>query len=179
MYVESDTLLLADVFENLINMCLEIYELDPAKFLSAPGLAWQVALKKTKVKLDLLTDIDILLMVEKEIRGGICNAIYWYTKANNKYMYDYDENKESSHINYWDVNNLYGWAMSQKLPVNNFKWIEESSQFNKNFIKNYDEKSEEGYILENDIQYPEKLYELHGDLPFLPERKKLKKLKSL
>ena len=118
-------------------------------------------------------------MVEKEIRGGICNAIYWYTKANNKYMYDYDENKESSHINYWDVNNLYGWAMSQKFPVNNFKWIEESSQFNKNFIKNYDEKSEEGYILENDIQYPEKLYELHGDLPFLPERKKLKKLKSL
>ena len=179
MYVESETLLLADVFENFINMCLEIYELDPAKILSAPVLAWQVALKKTKVKIDLLTDIDILLMVEKGIRGGICNAIYWYAKANNKYMNDYDENKESSHINYWDVNNLYGWAMSQKLPVNNFKWIEETFQFNKNFIKNYDEKSEEGYILEVDVQYPEKLYELHGDLPFLPERKKLKKLKRL
>ena len=77
------------------------------------------------------------------------------------------------------MNNLYGWAMSQKLPVNNFKWIEETFQFNKNFIKNYDEKSEEGYILEVEVQYPEKLYELHGDLPFLPERKKLKKPKSL
>ena len=92
MYVQSDTLLLADVFENFRNMCLEIYELDPAIFLSAPGLAWQAALKKTEVKLDLLVDIDMLLMVEKGIRGGICHSIYRYTKANNKYMKDYDKN---------------------------------------------------------------------------------------
>ena len=114
LYVQSNTLLLADVFENFRNMCLKIYERDPAKFLSAPGLAWQAALKKTKVKLDLLTDIDMLLMVEKGIRGGICHSIYRYAKANNKYMKDYDKNKESSYLQYWDVNNLYGWAMSQK-----------------------------------------------------------------
>ena len=112
LYVQSDTLLLADVFENFRNMCLEIYKLDPAKFLSAPGLALQGALKKTKVKLDLLTDIDMLLMVEKGIRGGICHSIYQYAKANNKYMKDYDKNKESSYLKYWDVNNLYGWAIA-------------------------------------------------------------------
>ena len=89
-------------------MCLEICELDPAKFLSAPGLAWQVTLKKIKVKLDLLTDIDMLLMVEKGIKGGIYQSIYQYAKANNKYRKDYDKNKESSHVQYWDVNNLYG-----------------------------------------------------------------------
>ena len=98
LYVQSNTLLLADVFENFRNMCLEIYELDPAKFLSAPGLAWQAALKKTKVKLDLLTDIDMLLMVEKGIRGGICHSIYRYAKANNKYMKNYDKNKKSSYL---------------------------------------------------------------------------------
>ena len=80
-----------------------------------------VALKKTKVKLDLFIGISMLLMVEKGIRGGICHSIYRYAKSNNKYMKDYDENKESSYIQYWDVNNLYGWKMSQKLPVNNFE----------------------------------------------------------
>ena len=89
-------------------MCINVYELDPANFLSAPGLAWQAALKKTKVKLDLLTDIDMLLMVEKGIRGGICHSIYRYAKANNKYMKGYDKNKELSYLRYWDVKNLYG-----------------------------------------------------------------------
>ena len=107
LYVQSDALLLADVFENFRNMCVKIYELDLAKFLSFPGLAWQAAFKKTKVKLDLLTDIDMLLMVEKGIRGGLCHGIHRYAKANNKYMKDYDKNKESSYIQYWDVNNLY------------------------------------------------------------------------
>ena len=94
LYVQNDTLLLADVFENFRNMYLKPYELDPAKFLSAPGLAWQAALKKTKVKLDLLTDINMLLMVKKGVRGGMCHSIYRYAKANNKYMRDYDKNKE-------------------------------------------------------------------------------------
>ena len=93
MYVQTDTLLLADVFENFRNMCIKIYELDPAKFFSAPKLAWQAALKKTKVKLDFLTIIDMLLMVEKGMKGEICHSIYWYAKANNKLMKDYDGNK--------------------------------------------------------------------------------------
>ena len=122
LYVQSDTLLLADVFENFRNMCLKIYALDPAKFLSAPGLAWEAALEKAKVKLDLLTDIDMLLMVGKCIRGRICHSIYRYAKPYNKYMKDYDKEKESSYIQYCDVNTLYGWVMSQKLPVNNFEW---------------------------------------------------------
>ena len=109
LYVQSDTLLLADVFENFRNMCIKIYELDSAKFLSAPGLAWQASLKKTKVKSNLLIDIDMLLMVENGIRGGICHSISQYAKTNNKYMKDYDKNQQSSYIQYWDVNNLYSW----------------------------------------------------------------------
>ena len=100
--------------------------------------------KKAKVKLDLLSDINILLMVDKGIRRGICHSIYRYAKANNKYMKDYDENKESSYIQYWDVNHLYGWAVSQKLPVNNFGLIKNTSLFNEDFIKNYNEESDEG-----------------------------------
>ena len=130
MYVQSDTLLLVDVFENFRNMCLEIYGLDSARFFSAPGLPSQAALKKTKVKLDLLSDIHMLLMVEKRIRRGICHSIYRYAKANNKYIKDYDKNKELSYLQYWDLNHLYGWAMSQKFPVNNFEWIEDTSRRN-------------------------------------------------
>ena len=77
----------------------------------------------------------MLLIVEKGIRGGICHAVYWYVKANSKYMKDYDKNKESLYLKYWDVNDLYGWEMSQKLPVSNFKWIEDTSQFNEDFMK--------------------------------------------
>ena len=115
----------------------------------------------------------MLLMVEKGIRGGICHSIYRYAKANNKYMKDYDENKKSSYLQYWDVNNLYGWAMSQTLPVNNFEWVKDTSQFNEDFIKNYNEESDVRYFLKVDVQYPEKLHELHNDLPFLPERIKI------
>ena len=123
LYLKSDKLLLADVFENFRKMCLKIFHLDPVKLLSAPELAMQAALKKTEVKLEWLTDMDVLLKVEKEISGGICHAIHWYVKANNKYMKDYDENKESSYLEYRDINNLYAWAISQKLPVNKFKWV--------------------------------------------------------
>ena len=113
--------MLADVFENFRDKCIEIYELDPAHFLSAPGLAWQACLKKTKVELELLTDIDMLLMVEKGIRGGKCHPIHRYAKANNKYMKNYDKNNESSYLMYLDANNLYGWAIPQKRPVNGFE----------------------------------------------------------
>ena len=135
MYGQSNTLLLADMFENVRNMYGEIWELDRAKFLSDPGLAWQAAFKKTKVELDFLIDIDRLLMVEKGIRRGICYSIYRYAKANNIYIKDYDKNKELSYFQYWDVNNLYGSAMSQNLPVNNFEWIKDASQFTEGFRK--------------------------------------------
>ena len=126
LYLQSDTLLSADVFKNFRNTCLKVYELDPAHFLSLPGLAWQACLKKTNVELELLTDYDMLLIVEVGIRGEICHSIHRHAKANNKYMKNYDESKESSYIQYLDANNLYGWAMSQKLPVNDFKWIEDT-----------------------------------------------------
>ena len=121
LYVQSDTLLLADVFENFRNTCIKVYELDPAHFLTAPGLAWQACLKKTKIKLELSTEVDMLLMVEKGIRGGICHAIYRYSKGNNKYMKNYNKYKEESFIQYLDANNLYGWEMPQKLPLSCFK----------------------------------------------------------
>ena len=122
LYIYYDTLLLADVFENFRDKCIEIYGLDPANFLFAPGLAWQACIKNTRVKLELLTVIDMLLMVEKDIRGGMCQAINRYVKANNKYMKNYDKNT-ISYLMYLDANNLYGLAMSQKRPVNCFKWV--------------------------------------------------------
>ena len=169
LYVQSDTLSLADVFENFRNTCLKVSELDPAHFLSLPGLAWQACLKKTNIELELLTDYDMLLMVEEGIRGGICHSIHRYAKANNEYMNSYDESKESSYIQYLDGNNLYGWAMSQKLSINNFKWLENMSRINEEFIKNYNENSSKGYIFEVDVKYSKKLHDSHNDLPVLPK----------
>ena len=120
LYVQSDILLLADVFENFRNKCIEIYELDSAHFQSAAGLGWQACLKKSEVKLELLTDADMLLMVEKGIRGGICHAIHRYAKANNMHMKNYDKNKESSYIQYLDANNLYGMVNVSKIACRCF-----------------------------------------------------------
>ena len=118
-------------------------------------------------------------MVEEGIRGEICHLIHRYAKANNKYMENYNENKESYYIQYSDANNLYGWAMSQKLPKNNFKWTGDTSRINEEFIKKYNENSNKGYILEVDVKYPKKLHDLHSDLPFLPRRMKIDKCKKL
>ena len=179
LYVQTDTFLLADVFEKFRGKCIEIYGHDPSYFLSAPGLAWQACLKKTNVKLELLTDIHMLLMIEEGIRGGMCQSVHRYAKVNNKYMKNYNKNIESSYLMYLDANNLYGWAMSQKLPVNGFKWENDLSRFNEDFIKNYNENSDIGYFLEVDVEYPKKLFGSHKDLPFLPERKKLEKVEKL
>ena len=178
LYVQSDTLLLADVFENFRNMCIKVYELDPAHFFSLPGLAWQACLKKTNVTLELLTDYDMLLMVEEGTRGGICHSKHRHAKANNKYMKNYDKNKESSYIQYLDANNLHGWAMSQKLPVNGFKWGKDTSKTDEKFIKNYDEDNDKGYILEVDVEYPKELHDLHSYLPFLHKIMKIDKCKK-
>ena len=181
LYVQSDTLLLADVFENFRDMCLKEYELDPAHFLLLPGLAWQACLKKTNIELELLTDYGMLLMVEKGIKGGICHSIQRYAKANNKYMKSYNNDYKSSYIQYLDANNLYGWAMSKKLPTNGFKWLDSDNinEINEEFIKNYNENDNKGYILEVDVKYPKKIHELHSDLPFLSERMEVNKCKKL
>ena len=172
LYVQSNMLLIADVFNNFRDMCLKEYELDPAHFLSL-GLAWQACLKKTNIELELLTDYDMLLMIEEGIRGGICHSIHRYAKANNKYMKNYTNNEESSYIQYLDANNLYGWAMSKKLPVNGFKWTD-NNIINEEFIKNYNENDKEV-----DVNDPQKLHDLHIDLPFLPERMEINKCKKL
>ena len=180
LYVQSDTLQLADVFENFRKACIKTYELDPAHFISLPGLAWQACLKKTGVELELLTDYDMLLMIEESIRSGICHAVHPYAKANNKYMKNYDKSKESSYIQYLDANNLYGTAMSEKLPINGFKWVNDISGINEKFLKSYDKQnSDKGYILEVDVDYPSKLHKLHSGMPFLPEKMKIDKTQKL
>ena len=120
-------------------------------------------------------------MFEKGIRGGMCQVSHHYAKANNKYLKNHDKNNESSYLEYLDANNLYGWAMSEKLPVRNFKWIEKDdiSKFDEKSIKNYDESSDKGYILEVDVEYIKHLYKLNSDLPFLPERMKINKCTKL
>ena len=151
-------------------MCLKT---DPVYFVSAPGLAWQACLKKTEVKLELLTDYYMLQMVGKGIRGGIYQAVRRYAKANNKYMKNYKKNNESSYIEYLDANYWYGWAISEKLLVIGFKWIKHLSEFNEYSIKKYVEDSNTPYFFEVDIDYPKNLFNSHKYLPFLPKRKKI------
>ena len=120
----------------------------------------------------------MLLMVEKGIRGGICQAIHRYAKANNKYMKNCVQSIELSFIEYLDAKDLYGWVMSQKFPVNGFKWVKNLCQFNERFVRNYDENSDLGYFLEVDIDFLEKLFNLYKDLPFLPKRRKVNKVEK-
>ena len=136
--------------------------------------------KKTGVELELLTDYDMLLMIEEGIRGGICHAVHRNAKANNRYLKNYDKSKESSYIQYLDANNLYGAAMSEKLPINGFKWVNDISGINKKFVKSCNKKnSDKGYIHEVDVDYPSKLHKLHSGMPFLPERMKIDKTQKL
>ena len=177
LYVQFDIFLLADVFEKYKEKWIEICGFDPSYFYSTPGLAWQACLKKTKVKLEFLADIDMLLMIKKGIRGGMCQSTHRYAKANDKYIKNYDKNIESSCLTSLDANNLYGWVMSQNVPVNGFMLHNDYlSDFNEVFIKNYNENSDERYFLEVDIEHPEQLWSSHKDLPFLPKRRKLEEV---
>ena len=153
--------------------------MDPAHFISLPGLAWQACLQKTDVELELLTDYDMLLVIEEGIREGICHAIQRYAKANNKYMRDYDKNKESSYIQYLDANNLYGKAMTEKLPVIGFRWMTDISRMDEEFVRSYDKNDIKGYILQVDVGYPNELQHLHGDFPFLAESMLINNTKKL
>ena len=135
-------------------------------------MAWQAALKVTGVQLELLTDQEMLLVIEKGLRGGICQAIHQYVKANNEYMgKQFDLEKESSYVMYFDVNNEYGWVMVQKLAMHDFKWVDDVSRFTADFVKNYD--GDDGYTLEVDVEYPKELQKKHKEPPFLSEKMKL------
>ena len=178
-YVGLDVSLLADVFQNFRCTPLKIDKLDPTYYLSAPGLSWQSCLKKTGVTLELLTDENIFLLYEKGIRGGMYNVVQKYAKANNKYMKNYDNTKNSLFIECIDVNNLYGWAMCKKLPIDNFMWQQGLSIFTDDLIKNYNENSDKGYLFHVDITYPQEIRELHADLPFLPDKIQVNKVNKL
>ena len=171
LYVQSDTTQLADIFEQFRTLCLQEYKLDPAYYCATHGLAFDACLKYTNVKIELLTDEDMHLMFEKGIRGGVSQVIHRYATANNKYMINHDKNAPSNYLMHVDVNNLYGWAMSKKLPIDNFKWDNDLDKYTSDFIKNYDENCDTGYLLEVDIGYPEILHESRRYLPFLPVSK--------
>ena len=121
LYLKTDVILLANVFESFRQACLENYGLDPSHFYTAPGLAWKACLKKTGIKLELLLDPDMLLKFERGIRGGITQSIHRWSAANNPYMgSEYDSSKPTRYLQYLNANNLYGWAMSQPLPTGKF-----------------------------------------------------------
>ena len=170
LYNISDVLLLADVFENFRDICLKNYGLDPVYYYTAPGLAWDAMLKMTKINLELLSNIDMLLMIEKGIRGGISIISNRYGKANNKYMADFNKSELSKYLMYVDANNLYGWAMSQKLPVHSFKWMTDKEIKNLFKVQVVQFWERTPCILEVDLTYPEELHDLHNDYPLCPER---------
>ncbi|GFX51159.1 uncharacterized protein TNCV_2735101 [Trichonephila clavipes] len=166
LYVKTDVLILADVMEHFRDVCMDTYNLDPAWYFSAPGLSWDAMLKTTKVRLELLDDYDMILMLEKGTRGGISQCCNRYGKANNKYMNDYNESKESNYLMYLDANNLYGWAMSQCLPYGGFRWGDNDVDVTK-----IPDDAVVGCIIECDLEYPEYLHDLHSDLPLAPENR--------
>ena len=174
LYLKSDILLLADVFENFRKTCLQYYKLDPCHYFTSPGLSWDAMLKMTDIKLELMVDIDMFQFIEKGMRGGISYIANRYGKANNKYMKNHDEKAPTKYIMYLDANNLYGWAMSQYLPTGNFKWLSQN-QIEKTNLGKYTENSTKGLILEVDLEYPQELHDLHNDYPLGPEKIKVAK----
>lgn len=169
LYMKSDVLLLADVFESFREVCMKIYHLDPCHYYTAPGLSWDAMLYKTKVNLELLTDLEMHMFIEMGMRGGISCITQRYAKANNKYMKKYNQNKKSSYIMYLDANNLYGYAMSQYLPKSGFKWVS-----SKRLVELNDEPqklleirddADTGCILEVDIEIPLEIHDKMNDYP--------------
>ena len=165
LYLKTDILLLTDVFENFRKTCLTYYKLDPLHYITSPGLAWDAMLKMTGINLELITDIDMQLFIEKGLRGGISYIAHRHAEANNKYMKNFDIDKLISFLMYLDANNLYGWAMSKPLPYGNFRWVNADRVIAKEYGI--------GHIYEVDLEYPKELHDLHNDYPCAPEKIKV------
>ena len=164
------------MFEAFKDTCLEHYKLDPAHFYTSPDLAWKACLRKTRVRLELLTDPDMLLMFERGIRGGMTQAAHHYASANNHYMGDqYNSSQESSYLEYLDTNNLYGCVMSQPLPTRRFKWADVKPDEICKLAKH----KHKGYLLEVDVSNPKELHDSHNDLPFMCEQMKINGVEKL
>ena len=169
LYLKRDVLLLAHVFEKFIKTCLDYYGLDSCHYFSSPALSWDAMLKMTGIELELISDIDMHLFIEKGMRGSISYIAKRYSKANNKCMENHDSSEESVYIIYLDANNLYGWAIIQYSPYGGFKWFskKEIDEFDLNTIG---ENSPIGYALEVDLKYPDCLPDLHNDYLLAPEK---------
>lgn len=166
LYVKTDVLLLADVLQAFRSKCYETYGLDMAWYFTAPGLSWDAMLKHTQVQIELLTDYDMLMFVEKGIRGGVSQCSHRYAKANNEYMAEYTAEERKSYLLYLDENNLYGWSMSQSLPLRDFQWCDDFID-----VTAISDDSETGYILEVDLDYPCELHDEHNAYPLAPVNK--------
>ena len=169
LYVVTDVLLLADVFENFRKVCQDRYGLDPANYYSAPGLSWDALLKKTRVELDLLTDLDMHLFIERRMRGGISMVSKRHARANNRLVEGYNPAEPTNYITYLDANNLYGWAMSQPLPKSGFHW--KRVMPTEEQIMKIGTNAKKGWILEVDLEYHEELHDVHNDYPLAPEKR--------
>ena len=158
LYLKTDVLLLCDVFKRFIGMCLNYYQLDPCHYFRSPGLSFDAMLKMARIKLEKINDIDINLLIEKSMRGGISYISKKYSKINEK-----------KYIMYWDANNLYGWAMNQPLPYSNFKFLTDK-EINKFDLNSISENIKTGYILQVDLEYCTELHDIHSDYPLAPEK---------
>ena len=169
LYLKTDVVLLADVFQTFRKTCIVSYKLDPLHYYTAPGLSWDALLKHTNIDLELLTEMDMHLFIEKGMRGGISMVSKRHAKANNPHTADYNPEKENNYIMYYDANNLYGWAMSQSLPYSDFKWKA------RNKDGKFDKRQKgKGWILEVDLEYPKHLHKLHNNYPLAPEKLSVK-----
>ena len=171
LYLKTDVLLLADVFESFRDVCMKNYKLDPTYYLSAPNLSWDVMLKTTDEHLELICDPEMYRLINASIRGGISMVTKRYAKANNKYLGAgrYDPSLPSSYIIYLDANNLYGWAMSQPLPHSSFRWLLQKEITQIDWLKQSDTQKT-GYIVTCDLEYPAHLHNQHNDYPLGAEQ---------
>ncbi|XP_065354937.1 uncharacterized protein LOC135949334 [Calliphora vicina] len=168
LHMKTDVLLLTDVFQNFRSICKRTYGLDPCHYYSTAGFSWDAMLKTTKIKLSLLTDKTIISFLQKGIRGAVTQCPQRHSIANNKYLSDYNDQLPSKYVMHYEANNLYDWAMSQALPVGDFKWLSNVENFSLDSIPN---DSNTGYILEVDLEYPKEIHDKHNSLPFCSDMK--------